>query len=138
MDRYQLSPKLLDDIVAELLADPTRTVGFLMRQHHQMPDSACTTSRAYVSALTIAAGYFFGGLTPLMPYVFAHTNQVAFIWSAAVMVLTLFVFGYVKTMLVGEVKRSTCFVAGLQMIAMGGVAAAAAVGCVKAIGGIER
>lgn len=105
-----------------------------MRFHHDLPESQADASRAYISALTIALGYFLGGLVPLMPYFFAENNQVALYWSIGVMAVALFVFGYVKTFLVGEEKRMLCVKAGLQMMVLGGVAAAAAMGCVKAIG----
>lgn len=51
------------------------------------------------------------------------------------MAVSLFVFGYVKTFLVGEINKLVCAKAGVQMVVLGGVAAAAAMGCVKAIGG---
>jgi VIT1/CCC1 family predicted Fe2+/Mn2+ transporter len=105
-----------------------------MRFHHNLCESQADASRAYLSALTIAAGYLLGGLVPLTPYFFAETNQLALWWSMGVMALALFVFGYAKTFLVGERKRGLCVKAGVQMMALGGVAAAAAMGCVKAIG----
>lgn len=105
-----------------------------MRFHHQLPETAGTASRAYVSAVTIAAGYFFGGLVPLMPYFLAATNQIAFAWSVAVMAVALFTFGYAKTLLLGEGKKRQCLWAGAQMVVLGGVAAAAAMGCVRAVG----
>lgn len=85
--------------------------------------------------MTIAAGYFFGGLVPLTPYFLAETNRIAFLWSIAVMAVALFAFGYVKTVLVGEGSKVLCAKAGVQMMVLGGVAAAAAMGCVMAIGG---
>lgn len=117
----------------QLLASQSRTEDFLMRFHHQLPESSNTSSRAYTSALTISLGYVLGGLTPLTPYFIFETNQVAFFWSVAVMAVALFIFGYSKTMLVGEAKKMACLKAGLQMVVLGGVAAAAAMGCVKAL-----
>ncbi|GAB7353655.1 hypothetical protein MBLNU459_g4064t1 [Dothideomycetes sp. NU459] len=135
-DSYGLSADVSNMVATQLLASaPANTENFIMRFHHNLPDSANAASRAYVSALTIAAGYFFGGLVPLTPYFLAQTNQVAFRWSVAVMAVALFVFGYVKTLLVGEGKRLSCAKAGVQMMVLGGVAAAAAMACVKAVGG---
>ena len=109
-----------------------------MRFHH------CTTppstNRAYVSALTIAAGYFFGGLLPLLPYFFVEQVREAFWYSVAVMVVALFVFGFGKTCAVrgweegGSGGKSAAIKGGLQMVVVGGVAAAAATGLVKAFG----
>lgn len=105
-----------------------------MRFHHELPASQAEGSRAYISALTIAAGYFFGGLVPLAPYFFVHDNAIALLWSIGVMAFALFVFGYAKTVLLGEENKGACAKAGIQMVLLGGVAAAAAMGCVKAIG----
>lgn len=133
---YKLSDQILDSLATQLLASgAANTEDFLMRFHHQVPESGATASRAYVSALTIAAGYFFGGMVPLTPYFLAGTNRVAFLWSVGVVAIALFVFGYVKTLLVGEGKKAVCVRAGLQMVVLGGVAAGAAMGCVMAIGG---
>lgn len=105
-----------------------------MRFHHDLPESQADVSRAYISALTIALGYLLGGLVPLTPYFFVNNNQTALFWSIGVMAFALFVFGYVKTLLVGEEERLLCVKAGVQMMVLGGVAAGAAMGCVKAIG----
>lgn len=135
LSSYNISDSVLDGLARDLSASAVDLENFLMRYHHGLPEFTCTRSRAYASALTIAAGYFFGGLLPLLPYFIASTNHVGFSWSVAVMVVALFVFGYVKTMLVGESSRKTCLQAGLQMVVLGGVAAAAAMGSVKAIAG---
>lgn len=132
---YHFSTALLDGFATELGSSDHDLEDFLMRFHHQLPESSCDASRAYISALVIAAGYFFGGLMPLLPYFIAQTIQTGFLWSVAVMIIALFLFGYVKTMLVGEGKKFVCLKGGAQMVVLGGVAAAAAMGCVKAIGG---
>jgi len=54
------------------------------------------------------------------------------------MVVVLFVFGYVKTLLVGEGQKWTCFTSGVQMVLCGGVAAVAAIECINAISGIAE
>ena len=133
---FILTGATLDAVATEIGESEAALENFLMRFHHQMPESSSTASRAYVSALTIASGYFFGGLFPLLPYFFASNNHIAFSWSVAIMVVVLFAFGYVKTLLVGEGSRSTCLKSGVQMVFCGGVAAAAAIGCINAISGI--
>lgn len=105
-----------------------------MHFHHQLPESSNSALRPYISALTIALGYVLGGLVGLTPYFIFEVNQTAFFWSIAVMAVTLFAFGYSKTLLVGEGKRLACLKGGVQMMVLGGAAAAAAMGCVKAIG----
>ncbi|KAI5198175.1 DUF125-domain-containing protein [Aureobasidium subglaciale] len=133
-DSYGLSDNVLDAFATQISSCPKKSENFIMRFHHDLPESQADASRAYISALTIALGYFLGGLVPLTPYFFANDNQTALCWSIGVMAFALFVFGYVKTFLVGEEKRLLCVKAGVQMMVLGGVAAAAAMGCVKAIG----
>ncbi|KAG9695955.1 DUF125-domain-containing protein, partial [Aureobasidium melanogenum] len=133
-DSYGLSEDVLDAFATQISSCPKRSESFIMRFHHDLPESQADASRAYISALTIALGYFLGGLVPLTPYFFVSNNQTALCWSIGVMAFALFVFGYVKTLLVGEQKRLLCIKAGVEMMVLGGVAAAAAMGCVKAIG----
>jgi VIT1/CCC1 family predicted Fe2+/Mn2+ transporter len=105
-----------------------------MAFHHQMPTPAA--SRPLVSALTIASGYMLGGLVPLIPYFIAHDVLVALWWSIGVMAVALFAFGWVKTGVVqgwcGLRNMRAAAWEGCQMVAVGGAAAGAAVGIVKA------
>lgn len=93
-----------------------------------------------MSALTIALGYFCGGFVPLLPYLFVAQVGAAFRASVALMVVALFVFGWVKQSMVGDgdersLKRRVR--SGLQMVVMGGLAAGAAIVCVRALSGPE-
>lgn len=90
---------------------------------------------AWKGGLEVAAGYFGGGLVPLVPYLVFGGLGEAFVGSCVVMVAVLFVFGWVKTRLVGEEGGWVCAGQGVQMVVMGSLAAGAAMGCVKAIGG---
>lgn len=111
-----------------------------MTFHHNLPPTPPAPSAAYMSALTIALGYFCGGFVPLLPYLFVAQVGAAFRASVALMVVALFVFGWVKQRLVGdgEEKRvAKCVRSGLQMVVMGGLAAGAAIVCVKALSGPE-
>ncbi|MCJ1379846.1 hypothetical protein MMC17_002949 [Xylographa soralifera] len=133
---YRLEPTALDSIVLSLAKSPHLLIDFLMRFHHELPKPAY--HRAYVSAITIAAGYFLGGILPLLPYFFVEIDEVerAFWWSVAVMVLALFVFGYGKTCLMGGWKGTSNLIKGMrgaiQMVGVGGAAAGAAMFLVKA------
>ena len=60
---------------------------------------------------------------------------MAFLGSAVVMIFTLFAFGWVKTALLAEKDWRVCLRDGIQMVVLGSVAAGAAMGCVKAVGG---
>ncbi|KAK4198586.1 VIT family-domain-containing protein [Triangularia verruculosa] len=99
--------------------------------------------RAVKSAVTIAAGYFLGGLLPLIPYFFVagHVGRLltGLYISIGVMGVALFTFGYVKTgVVVGFERRhsSRCMLGGVQMVVVGGMAAGAAMGLVKGFEGV--
>lgn len=132
---YDFSTEAMSDITNMLLTCPDRMVDFLMRFHHQLTRDDHTAERALKSGLTISAGYFFGGLIPLLPYLLFASMQTAFAGSVIVMVLALFAFGWVKTALLAERDRSICLRNGVQMVVMGSLAAGAAMGCVKAVEG---
>ncbi|KUJ20350.1 DUF125-domain-containing protein [Mollisia scopiformis] len=131
---YGLPKKTLEDITSHLAGSPN-LVDFIMQfQHCEEPPAA---SRALVSALTIAMGYFFGGLLPLLPYFCVGSDQVfeGLYISLAVMVVALFAFGYGKTCIVvgwreGKHIRAGCS-GGIQMVFVGGIAAGSAMGLVK-------
>lgn len=131
---YDFDAAALNSLTQSLQQSPSQMIDFLMRFHHQLAEADYAPSRAYMSGLTISAGYFFGGLLPLTPYLFTHSVQSAFQMSVMVMILALFVFGWIKTSLLGEKNRILCIKNGVQMVVLGGVAALAAMGCVKAIG----
>ena len=132
---YGFSAHAMDDICSRLLERPEGMVEFLMRFHRQLEQDDFTAERALKSGLTISAGYFFGGLVPLLPYLLFAGMQEAFAGSVVVMVLALFAFGWVKTALLAEKDRGVCLKNGVQMVVMGSLAAGAAMGCVKAVGG---
>jgi len=131
---YDFSETALQEITISLLASPDHMVDFLMRFHHQLTEADYAPSRAYISGLTIALGYVSGGLVALLPYLFVANIKDAFTGSVFLMAAALFIFGYAKTRLVGESNRGVCLKNGVQMTVLGGVAAGAAMGCVKAIG----
>ncbi|KAF7197036.1 Vacuolar iron transporter cccA [Pseudocercospora fuligena] len=134
-DKYAFTPETINCMTKNLSEDPEQFVDFLMRFHHQLAEDDFVASRAYVSGLTIALGYFLGGLLPLLPYLFFTQVQDALLCSVLVMGIALFVFGWAKTALLGETSWRICLSNAIQMLVLGGLAAAAAMGCVKAIGG---
>ncbi|MCJ1395510.1 hypothetical protein MMC18_008396 [Xylographa bjoerkii] len=134
---YGLSAMSTSTISNNLHESPPELLNFLMRFHHQMPEPE--TSRPFVSAATIAAGYFIGGFVPLLPYFCVQTDEVllALYISIGVMAVALFAFGWVKTGVVsgwrGRKNITACVIGGVQMIIVGSAAAGAAVGLVRAI-----
>ncbi|MCJ1405198.1 hypothetical protein MMC11_008424 [Xylographa trunciseda] len=134
---YGLSAMSTSTISNNLHESPPELLNFLMRFHHQMPEPE--TSRPFVSAATIAAGYFIGGFVPLLPYLCVNNSEVllALYISIGVMAVALFAFGWVKTGVVsgwrGRKNMIACAISGVQMVVVGSAAAGAAVGLVRAI-----
>ncbi|KAK0617257.1 VIT family-domain-containing protein [Immersiella caudata] len=134
---YDLPPELLTSVSDHMSASP-KLIDFLMRFQHcaESPSS----SRALTSALTIALAYFLGGLLPLIPYFCVGSGEGKLMEglyiSVGVMAVALFLFGYVKTGVVvgweGARAVRKCVFGGVQMVVVGGAAAAAAMGLVKA------
>jgi VIT1/CCC1 family predicted Fe2+/Mn2+ transporter len=78
--------------------------------------------RARQSALTIAGAYVGGGLIPLLPYMLTATVGLGLALSAAFTAAALFGFGFFKA----RVTAMPPLRGGLQTLAVGGLAAAAA------------
>jgi VIT1/CCC1 family predicted Fe2+/Mn2+ transporter len=132
---YNFPAAAMEEVVDRLVSRPEGMVEFLMRFHRLLTKDDFTAVRAVRSGATISAGYFFGGLVPLLPYLLFDEMRVAFAGSVVVMVVTLFAFGWVKTALLAEKDWRVCLRDGVQMVVLGSVAAGAAMGCVKAVGG---
>lgn len=87
----------------------------------------------YVSAFTIGMGYLVGGLIPLLPYFFISRARVALIYSSIITGLVLLVFGAVKARVTGAAQNPGGYIWGaFSTLMVGGVAAAAAFGIVRA------
>lgn len=96
------------------------------------------TRRLYISAGTIGAGYLVGGIIPLLPYFFIPRAHVALLWSALVTGVVLLVFGAVKARVTGAGVGTGGYIWGaVSTLFVGGIAAAAAFGIVKALEGGE-
>jgi len=117
---YGLHDSELDTVVTSLSADKKRWVDFMMRFELGLdrPDP----KRAPISAATIAASYFIGGLIPLAPYMIETDIKRALLFSAAFTGVALIVFGAVK----GRLTGVNPFNSGLQTLLVGGLAAGAA------------
>lgn len=123
-------------ITTSLHASPANLRDFLVAFHHK--ESAPDCNQAWISALTLALGYFVGGFIPLIPYFIVDRVIVALYCSIGVMAVTLLVFGYIKTGVVrgwrGRENVMASLWGGLQMVLVGGVAAGAAIALVRVIG----
>ncbi|CAG8958881.1 hypothetical protein HYFRA_00012878 [Hymenoscyphus fraxineus] len=144
LEEYNFPEELVGTITSNLMST-TATKGeeekkanlvkFLMGFKYGLskPDE----SRALKSAGTIGLSYLIGGGLPLLPYACVAPDQVfkALIISVGIMVLALFAFGYSKTCVFlgwkgGANIKAGCY-GGIQMVCLGGLAAAVAMALVK-------
>ena len=91
---YGLTETQMAPVVAAITGDQKSWVDFMMRFELGLEEPQPT--RARVSALTIAASYIVGGMSPLAPYIILPNVQTGLWWSVGVTLLALAVFGWVK------------------------------------------
>jgi len=127
LERYGISPDVRAKVVDEISADAHRWVEFMMKFELGLEEP--DPRRALRSALTIGGAYVVGGLIPLVPYMLVASAREALISSAAVTLLALFVFGFVK----GRLTGIPPFRGGLQTLLTGGIAAAVAFVLARAV-----
>lgn len=85
-----------------------------------------STSRLYISALTIGLSYFIGGIIPLLPYMFVAEASRALLLSVIITGVILLVFGVVKQRVTGGEGGFKGYAYGaVSTLAVGGVAAGA-------------
>jgi vacuolar iron transporter family protein len=126
---YGLSEEETWPIVQALRRQPQNWVDFMMRFELglEQPDPR----RAITSALTIAGAYIAGGLIPLGPYIFTDNASSALLISIVMTLIALTIFGFVK----GRFTGTRPIRSALQTALIGGVAAGAAYGIARLIGG---
>ena len=107
-------------IVTALVRKPEAWRDFMMRFELGLEEP--NLQRAIRSALTIGTSYVVGGLVPLAPYMLMHDSRRALVISAAVTLLALGVFGFVKGHFTGVPKLK----GALQTALVGSLAAAVA------------
>ncbi|KAG7664114.1 CCC1 [[Candida] subhashii] len=110
----------------DLDSHPKNLIDFVIRFGKGLEEPA--EGREFTSAMTIGSAYFLGGFVPLVPYFFTSYVQTGLLISVIVMLITLFIFGYLKTSIAlgddcGTHKK---FFEGLQMVAIGSIAAGSA------------
>ncbi len=120
LQSYGLTLEESAPLVAALQKRPEAYVDFMMRFELGLEEP--DPKRALTSALTIAGAYIAGGLIPLSPYFLVSRAHTALLWSAAVTLAALAVFGYFKAQATG----ASAFRGALQTVLIGGLAAAAA------------
>ena len=114
-------------VVDALRLRPGAWVDFMMRFELglEQPDP----KRALLSALTIATAYIVGGFIPLGPYMFWAKASPALVASAAITLVALAVFGFMKGHMTGVPRVRSA----IQTVLIGGVAAGVAFAIARAI-----
>lgn len=125
--QYGISEELQEKIAREMAKKPKEWVDFMMRFELglERPDK----NRAHQSAFIIAVSYIIGGLIPLSAYFFSSTAQQGLIYSSAITLVCLVIFGLVKSKLTGQPLLK----GALRVTLIGAAAAAAAFAIAKMI-----
>ena len=119
-EQYGLTEAEAKPVVDALSHRPKEWVDFMMRFELalEQPDP----KRAVTSASTIALSYVAGGFIPLSPYIILANAWHGLLWSAAVTLAALGVFGYLKASFTGTARLR----GASQTMVIGGLAAGAA------------
>ena len=126
---YGLTDEHIAPVLRAFEAKPKAWVDFMMRFELGLEEP--DPKRALTSALTIGGAYVVGGSIPLAPYMVAHSTGTALGISVAVTLLALLVFGGVK----GRLTGANFMKSAIQTMLVGGLAAAAAFGLARLLGG---
>lgn len=153
----QLPPNLLREVMSHIESSPDIAERVRSSPYSVINDP---TPKPYktspvISGLSVAIGYLLGGLLPLAPYFFASDVKRGLIWSFGICVGALFIFGFTKEYVLhaGSIRHEQdsraatgrrlrwsaikrCLCEGIVMAVLGGIAAVAAVLCVKLFEGI--
>jgi vacuolar iron transporter family protein len=126
-EAYGITPDESRPVVQGLRRRPQAWVDFMMRFELglERPDPR----RALISAATIGSSYALGGIVPLAPYFLLGNAHTALLVSAAVTIVALGIFGYVK----GRFSGARPIVSAAQTVIIGGIAATAAFLLARAI-----
>jgi VIT1/CCC1 family predicted Fe2+/Mn2+ transporter len=126
---YGLDAASQELIVEALSKDKKKWVDFMMKFELglEKPD----INRARDSALTIGAAYIVGGIIPLSPYFFVEDAHEGLLYSMAVTLITLFVFGFFKSKVTGQNPLT----GAIKVTLIGAAAAGAAFFVAKMFGG---
>ncbi|KAJ2985963.1 hypothetical protein NUW58_g5261 [Xylaria curta] len=153
----QLPPDLLQSVMAHIESSPeiaARVRGGTDRTGNE-PMLEPVRASPLISGLSVALGYLLGGLLPLAPYFFVGNVTEGLIWSFGICIIALFIFGFTKEYVLhvsstgqewnSRIIRSRLLrwdlikrglLEGIRMVVFGGIAAVAAVLCVKLFEGV--
>ncbi|GAA5973741.1 hypothetical protein JCM11641_005111 [Rhodosporidiobolus odoratus] len=132
-ERARLLPTTIAKEAAEDEDDKGLTA-FLLKFGEGLEET--TDARLFISAITIGASYFLGGLVPLLPYFFIPLAGDALWISVAITTVVLLIFGAFKTYFTGAAIGISGYTYGsVSTLLVGGAAAAASFGIVRALEG---
>jgi vacuolar iron transporter family protein len=117
---YGMTPEQSVPVVEALSQHPKAWVDFMMRFELGLEEP--DPRRAVTSAATIAGAYIAGGFIPLSPYIALSSASRGLELSAAVTLVALGIFGYIK----GRFTGTQPLRSATQTVVIGGLAAAAA------------
>lgn len=117
---YGLDEPTQEKIAREMAKHPKKWVDFMMRFELglEKPDK----HRAHQSALVIGLSYVLGGIIPLSAYFFTDTPTVGLIYSSIITIISLVIFGLIKSKFTGQ----PLFKGALRVTVVGIAAAGAA------------
>lgn len=129
-EEYGLRGASLNAAVDAITSDRDAWLRFMMREELGLEEPH--PGRALRSSLTIGGAYVAGGIVPLLPYLFPMSITLALVLSAAVTLIALGIFGWVKGMFTGVPPARSM----LQTMLVGGLAAAVAYVIARIISGV--
>jgi len=128
---YGLEGEPLEQATKAVVAKPQAWVDFMMKEELGLEKP--NPKRALTSALTIGGSYIVGGAIPLIPYALRLPMSSALLWSVAVTLVALAVFGAVKARFTGI----SMFKGAWQTALVGGLAAGVAFAIARLVSGFE-
>lgn len=120
-----LSEEIQDLATEEIARDKDRWVDFMMK--YELGLDKPDPKRATKSAFNIGLSYVVGGLIPLSPYFFIASSLEATKYSVVVTLISLFIFGYLKSKFTGV----NPWLGAIRVSMIGALAAGAAFGVAK-------
>ncbi|KAI3336291.1 Ccc1 family [Xylariaceae sp. AK1471] len=153
----RLPPDLLHSVMAHIESSPdiAELVGEYLDLARNEPTPKLVKTSPVMSGLSVALGYLLGGLLPLAPYFFVSNVTNGLLWSFGICIIALFIFGFTKECVLLLKSTSQAWNSrttrirllqwdlirhglweGIRMVMFGGIAAVAAVLCVRLFDGL--
>ena len=119
---WGFSKDMVEPAVSAISSDKQRWASFLMREELDLRENENASPTSH--GLATFAAFVVAGVIPLLPYFFAGEPQQQFLISGTLAAIAFFVVGAARTL----VNEGNILKAGLEMLIVGGIAAAVAYG----------